>query len=391
MTIFNVSTTAGLYQALGAAQAGDIVKLAPGAYSGVNIQNINFSSAVTITSANALSPAVVTDIKVYNCNGLTFNNLELSTAGAPIGPYGAAATTEFNFIGDTNLILSNLNVHGDPNGTLATDVSGIIFQNCDTVTLRNSNFSHLHYAVEHINCNNVTISGNSFDHIWDDGIRGGGTSNLTIRVNTFTDMHEDPSDTDHPDCIQLWTANTTSSAQNITITGNTYTRGDGGPVQGIFINDEVGGLPFQNVTISNNSLTGSLWDGIYLDDVEGATVKNNVITSYTDQESWFSITNSDSVKLTNNAAVAYIYGNDTNFLLSGNLINTPISPPTQEPLSSNFLSGHTVNTVGVVGFVTCMAGIVAPSSAFSAEAGGLTERDMMQGVVGQRQLGLVHQ
>src|SRR3546814_6684622 len=68
------------------------------------------------------------------------------------------------------------------------------------------------------------LSGNSFHTMRSDGVRGGGTNDVVISNNYFTDFH--PVGADHPDAIQLWTTNTTESARNISITGNVFERGD---------------------------------------------------------------------------------------------------------------------------------------------------------------------
>src|SRR3546814_17629153 len=87
--------------------------------------------------------------------------------------------------------------------------------------------------------------------------RSGGTNDVVISNNYFTDFH--PVGADHPDAIQLWTTNTTESARNISITGNVFERGDGDIIQGIFLRDQSGGkLPYQDVTISDNIVLGGM-------------------------------------------------------------------------------------------------------------------------------------
>src|SRR3546814_18636009 len=104
------------------------------------------------------------------------------------------------------------------------------------------------------------LSGNSFHTMRSDGVRGGGTNDVVISNNYFTDFH--PVGADHPDAIQLWTTNTTESARNISITGNVFERGDGDIIQGIFLRDQSGGkLPYQDVTISDNIVLGGMYNG----------------------------------------------------------------------------------------------------------------------------------
>src|SRR3546814_7847110 len=90
-------------------------------------------------------------------------------------------------------------------------------------TLFRSEFEDRHHAINFLDSDHVTVSGNSFHTMRSDGVRGGGTNDVVISNNYFTDFH--PVGADHPDAIQLWTTNTTESARNISITGNVFERG----------------------------------------------------------------------------------------------------------------------------------------------------------------------
>ncbi|MEO8811350.1 MAG: hypothetical protein ABI376_00360, partial [Caulobacteraceae bacterium] len=136
-----VSDTAGLLHALASAQGGDTISLAAGTYSGVNIQNLNFASTVTITSADPGNLATLKDLNVKAVTNLNFDLLELSTAGLPVGQWGASQDFNFLVAAATNVNFSHLNVHGDPAGTLATDISGLLIRNSTGVTVTSSEFS----------------------------------------------------------------------------------------------------------------------------------------------------------------------------------------------------------------------------------------------------------
>ena len=93
----------------------------------------------------------------------------------------------------------------------------------------------------------------------------------------------------HPDAIQFWTTNTTVAATDITITGNTFDRGSGVIVQGIFIQDEVGTLPYQRLTIADNVIVGAAYNGIAVRGAVDATLTNNTVIGEEDQTSWISL------------------------------------------------------------------------------------------------------
>ena len=158
-------------------------------------------------------------------------------------------------------------------------------------------------------------------------IRGGGTSNITIAHNTFTNQHVNSSDTEHPDAIQFWTSGFNYSSSNITIDDNTITRGAGSAVQGIFMRDEVGNIPYQNVQIEGNEIIGENFNGLVVSGVNGGLISGNVVTSYSDFRSQIGVLDSTGVALNNNSAQAYTYLNDRNFLTSNNVSSVSIGNP----------------------------------------------------------------
>jgi parallel beta-helix repeat protein len=332
MTTFNVSTTAALVNAAHAAAVGDTILVAPGTYSNVGI----FSAAktgtgtVTIKSADTSNPAVLNDLTLANSSNFTLTDLNLSAnGGASIGGSG-----QFQVLSDQNIVLSDLNVFGDPNGTFATSRSGIYIKQSTNVSLTNSTFTFLNNGISHLLDNGLTISGNQISEIYTDGVSGSGTSNITISNNDFSDIGIEVSNTLHPDMIQFFTTNTTVSASNITITGNTFVRGQNGKEadhqKGIYLNDESGNkLPFKNVLIENNTIAGSGNDGISVYDGVNVRIINNTVTSYADDPgSWITAQTVNGLTVTGNAAMQFIYtSTDKHLVQSGNVINTPVPVP----------------------------------------------------------------
>ena len=246
MATYNVSTTANLVKFAALAQNGDTILLAPGTYSGVTLQNISKSGNVTITSANAGNPAVLTDLMIKNSDGLTFSNLTFNVKTNM--PFQVLVSSRINF--------DKLDVHGTLNGTSSDDHQAMLVRSSNNVSVTNSHFHELTDALAHNNSSYLNFSGNLFDIIRDNGISGGGSSFVTIANNVFKDF--DHTGGIHPDAIQFWTAQTNASATDITVTGNVFNRGTGAPIQAIFISDDVGHLPYQRVTVSNNVAVGAI-------------------------------------------------------------------------------------------------------------------------------------
>jgi len=274
MAITTVSTSAGLLAALKSAHPGDTIQLAAGNYSGVVINNTHFASAVTITSANPLHEAVLVGLKVDSSSGLNFNKLELTAVGST-DPYYA-----FRVASSQNINFTNLNVHGDPEAAASTQLTGFYVSASSNISFTNSSFSHLWGAITANNDTNVDISNNTFSYLDKGGVEMGGSSNVDIMGNQFTDFQVGVGI--HADAIQLYTAGTTTIASNIVITGNTVERGTGNAIQGVFVQDEVGTLPYHNLIIDNNTILGEMWNSIYVHaNVTGTLqVENNLVESW---------------------------------------------------------------------------------------------------------------
>ncbi len=321
---YMVKDTAGLLSVLKNARSGDTVYLQSGTYSSINLNNIQIAGNVTITSLNASKPAVLTDLKVNNSKGLTFSALELDA--------GIKNTDmPFQILRSSNIVMDKLFVHGSLNDNAADDVRGMLVRNSSNVTVSNSKFEQLTDAVNHSDSNGVILANNSFTGLRDNGIAGGGTSNLTIRDNLFTNF--DHTGDIHPDAIQLWTSNTKVAASNIAISGNTFDRGTGSIVQGIWMRDEVGNLPFQNVTISDNTIIGAAHNGIGVMGANNLSVTGNTIVARDDQDSVIRIQDSTGVVVRENLASDYSYI-DSEVTKSANVLLGSASDATAAALSA---------------------------------------------------------
>lgn len=299
-----------LLAALKASAAGAVITLAPGDWRLVTITG--FQGAVTINGPGA----VLYDLTIQYSSGLDLEGLELSTIGHAPGEWGAANTIGFYVLNSSNITLNGFKVHGAPNGTLATEISGLQVRASDHVTVSNGDFHNLHWAVEDVDDSYLQIIGNHFHDNMDDGLRGGGSSNVLVQGNACDSNHPDGGDTDHPDCIQFW-SEAGVVPHDITITGNSYTRGAGLPTQGIFISDQIGNLPFVRLTIENNTITGAGYNGITVNDAAGLVMKNNIVCPYPDQQSWITLEVIAGGTLTDNQSTLYKILNSTSVLQAG--------------------------------------------------------------------------
>lgn len=295
-------------QAVAHAAGGDIIKLAAGTYSNISLQGVNIPKGITITSADPLHQAVLTDIKISKCSGLTLQGMNLTNT--------QNADLPFQVMNSSNIVMDNLNIAGSGNSVAAMNARLMIVRGSSNVQVTNSEFSYGWHGLSMLNNNQVTIENNYFHDLRTDGVRGGGNSNLSILANVFSSFH--PQGADHPDAIQLWTSNTSQSSSNILIQENVISRGTGTPIQGIFMRDITGHLPFLNVTVSNNIVEGSRFNGIAVSGVKGGSVINNVVQAYTDYSSGIQMQGVTGVTFTGNQATKFFGGLQSVVGQSGN-------------------------------------------------------------------------
>ncbi|HWE99140.1 MAG TPA: right-handed parallel beta-helix repeat-containing protein [Caulobacteraceae bacterium] len=291
-----IATSEDLVRALQKAQPGEVLSLSPGVYDEVRIDG--FHGTATITSADPKRPAQIHRLLIRGSSGVTLQGVELV---APLADPAAGWRQPFMVAGSSHITLKNLDGHSVAGSTLATENGGLIVRESDHILIADSDFHDLHAAIQHGNIDHLEIRGNQLRHLRDDGIRGGGSSNVVIADNHCSSQHPDLEDRDHPDCIQFWTTNTTQPAHDITVENNTYDRGEGMPIQGIFFADEAS-HPYERVTIRGNRLHGASWNGIYVNGASDVVLENNEVCDRPDRESWMTLINVHGATLSDNRA-----------------------------------------------------------------------------------------
>ncbi len=307
------ATPDSIAMALKSARPGAVLRLAPGRYDNLIIYGRRFAPSIAIVPLDPRRPPVITTMKVGQSSGITFRDVEF--AGDPVD---ATLTNTFNYFqvaASSGIRFEHDNFHGPLNGVLENEASGLLIRDSQDVTVANSEFRHLHNGIGHLQDEHLTISGNSFHDLRDDGIRGGGSSWVTITHNHFQDMHPDANDADHPDCIQFWTSNTKVSAHDILIEGNFYRRGAGRPVQGVFLGNELK-IPYERVTILDNVFVGAGYNGIVVGLGKGVTIRGNVVAGYPDFVSRLRVLDSEDVEVSDNKATEFGWSNNSHVVES---------------------------------------------------------------------------
>ncbi|MDG5489265.1 right-handed parallel beta-helix repeat-containing protein [Sphingomonas sp. BGYR3] len=293
-----VDSTASLIAALKAAKGGETILLKAGTYSDVSMIGMNFASKVYIRSADAGNPATFTDLRIQNSSNISLSTVDLTAK--PDAPLYVFRVSDSKSIDLDRLDVTGANMSHEP----------FVIRVSKDVTLTNSEFSKAMNALNLVSNTNVTIADNVFHDIRVDGIRGNVVDGLTIKGNLFTNFWPEGDigrSGDHADAIQIWTENTTASATNINIDSNVFVRGEGRPIQGIFVHDNSGVKPPIGLSITNNLIAGGMWNGIFFTG-KNVTVTDNKVAGYADQLSWIKPHVIDGGVISNNSATRFEWG-----------------------------------------------------------------------------------
>ncbi len=316
MPIIRVKNAAALTNALRTVRGGDTILLAPGDYDTVYLSRLNFSTPVTIASANSSNLAHIDQLTVANSSGLNFRSIDFGR-GLNDGEPGWIKLVAVN--NSQNVTFNSVRVHGSLDGDPTNDGGGLSFRGVTNVSVNNSTFTQLSTAASSYESRGVTIAGNQFTNLRTDGIQVAATTDITIDRNTFRDFT--PVAGDHPDAIQFFTQGTTVASQNIRITNNVMNQGDGAGFQSIFLRDELGTLPYQNVLIENNaSAHDSAYNGIGVGGANNVTIRGNSITSKPGDgiDHWIRVENVTNGRVENNVSDQIITKNNTGVIFTNN-------------------------------------------------------------------------
>jgi Ca2+-binding RTX toxin-like protein len=317
LSSLTVSTASELNAALKSAKSGDVIYLDSGTYSGVSLRNLSVSENVTIISKDLDNPAILKDLNIVNSNGFTFKGLTFSP--------DEGGQFAFRVSDSQNIKFSNLEVHGSKNGNPQGDSSGISIMKSQNIIVENSEFYELRRGVGVAGSDGVVIEGNNFHDLQTDGVMVSDTSGIRIAGNQFSNFF--PIEGDHPDAIQFLTKGTAKSSENIVIENNVMRRGDGDAMQGIFMRDEAGTLPYKNVTITNNLLVGTGYQGISISHGENLNITGNELVSYDGKTNvtWILIKNASGVVSKDNSAIKFGFDNVSGLEQSGDVVNGSVS------------------------------------------------------------------
>jgi nitrous oxidase accessory protein NosD len=252
-------------EAVRRAAPGDRIQLSSGVQRLVVIKKTNTGPAIVIEPAPGARP-ILSGSLVSASEGLVIRGVEVQPGATGYGLQIAGAT--------------RIRVEDVTFAAAAEDreaARGLQIKNSRDIAVTGSRFRNLRYGLMGDGVSGLLVEGNDFRSIYGDGMRGWVNSdNIVIRGNTFTDHFIPTSNPTHVDAIQFWTVNAVRPTTDVLIERNTITRGDGDPMQGIFVGNEKA-VPYERVTIRDNAIVGSTWNGIWLVAGKEIVIENNLV------------------------------------------------------------------------------------------------------------------
>jgi Right handed beta helix region len=313
----NVSSRAGLVDAIARAQSGDRIILAPGNYGSIDIRNKSWASDVTLISGSATNPAQIETLTVNGVSRLVIKSLQI---GRPLNPGEPNYAIFGNFRNVSAMTLDSVFVRGSMDNNPLNDGNGLNFVDSRNVTVKASRFEQLGRGLSASGSTDIMISGNIFRHMRTDGANFANVQRVTIDGNKFSDFFV--GEGDHPDAIQFWTAGTKQASSNIIIRNNQIFQGRGAGTQGIFLTDQVGSLPYENVRIENNLLyVYDGYNGIMVGHGRKIEIIGNSVLSESrdNQKYWIRLDRVEGVTLRNNLADSFVNQNNKAMTTENNI------------------------------------------------------------------------
>ncbi len=280
--IIHVGSTNDLVNALGHAKGGETIILDTGTYSDLVLKDLNFTSTVTIKSAAALG-ATFANIAVQHSSNIIFDGIAVNHTSSPAASVFDSAVIISN---SDHITVTNAELHGSMDGNYLNDGKLILVRDSNNFTLNNSNLHDGHFGLQVLNGSNTIITKNNFHDLRSDGADFSNASNTLVENNSFSNFHPNwgsgKVNQDHPDCLQFWLSNTTSTFTGNIVRGNTFLPGNStGQIQGIFVQALAHHAPgvahYSDFLIENNVIYSSDVNGIALGNVTNSTVRNNTL------------------------------------------------------------------------------------------------------------------
>jgi len=229
-------------------------------------------------------------------------------------------------LNSAHIVLRDVNVLGDDTTTPVPQLrsKALTVRQSSHITVEGSDLSRSQVGLVAILTTHLTVKGNVF-HSNRDDMHLVNSELYTIDSNEFTN-HQNATG-DHPDAIQVWAdKGLPHPAQGCTITNNCIHRGNGNPMQGVFIRSytqtqKPGWKAPAGLKVSGNLLIGTAFNAIAV--CGDGSVNDNDVYSYTDKMAKIVVQGKYAI-FGNEAQRFAINGQFSKAAPAGNVLNTAI-------------------------------------------------------------------
>ena len=271
----SAANAAALTAALNAAKGGEVIRLAAGNYGVFTFSGKSYASKVRIASDGS---AKFAGIDLSGVNNLCFDGIVLDWFPFPTTVDHAAG---FKAVNCNDLTLIRCKLRGNPVPVTNELVGrGISVQPGKNITIEKCDVSGFRRGILTSDIDGLILRRNWVHDNRTTTLSGGDVRNAVIEGNHLSDSYPQNfgGAGDHGDYIHYWAqAVQDGASRNFVIRDNFMEQGGGTALLGIYLdnNDEVHG--FADVLIENNVLHNGNGQGIRLEDVKGAIVRNNTL------------------------------------------------------------------------------------------------------------------
>ena len=313
------------------AHNGAVIALPPGDYGEAAFHNLRTGGMVTLTSADRAHPAVFAALSIRNSNGVRFDGIKVDASKSSL-------KFPITILNSDHIELKGIDAIGGGYGASPAAISALMIRDSGDVTVEKSRFRLFWHGISLLGSTRLRVAANELRDLRTDGIRGGGLIDTVIEDNFITDFH--PMEGDHPDGIQIWSVRQKTGSRNLTIQNNLVARGKGDAAQGIFVNEQTGTLPYQNLVIRGNFIVGGRFNGVSVQHAEGLTIEDNAIVGLPDRLSWLRVLDSSGGMVTRNSAMKFNFSRkNSGITFSNNDITGAASLERAQARMMQWLSG----------------------------------------------------
>ncbi|WP_138935606.1 right-handed parallel beta-helix repeat-containing protein [Roseovarius arcticus] len=224
-----IGNAADLSAALKRAEGGEVFLLAAGDYGALTLKK-EFSSPMTIRSANAKASACYTELRLNGGENIVLDGLVFDYAYTE-GDRNSA--NRFSIVQSRAITITNSIFDGGDNRGAGSG-RGLRIKDSSAIEIGNSVFRKWCKALTGGNSSNLTLSGNEFTDIRSDGIALGGAQRLRIEGNRLHNFRGVEGGKDRRDMVQIMRASN-QRGTNIVIRDNIFDMGAGDYAQTIWM------------------------------------------------------------------------------------------------------------------------------------------------------------